>query len=315
MFKQAAPPTLSCIALGWVSLVGGCGAMERTWHEKFNWEAADYFDDPQVIALCEAIEASDLEEIDRLVAAGADVNAKGKGNMTPLLWAFPDNKPERFKKVLELGADPNVIVESDFNTQGRGIRPGDSVTHMACKTWFPKHFDYVFAHGGDANLWHREKHRPPLQLLLVGPAKDKKQKVQKLIDLGADLNANRGDEYTGGSTPVITATSTFGQYDLALLLLEAGADYQVYLADDHIKLIHVVAMAEKRRPQWSPQQERDYQNLVDWLESHGESVESAKADLERWGSWHTFNGEYRRKMDAEIARRKAREAAKQGDSK
>ncbi len=55
--------------------------VKRSWHEKFNWKAELYFEDPQVIALCQAIEASDIKEIDRLVAAGADVNAKGKGNM------------------------------------------------------------------------------------------------------------------------------------------------------------------------------------------------------------------------------------------
>jgi hypothetical protein len=49
-----------------------------------------------VIALCKATEANDIAEIDRLVAAGADVNAQGEGNMTPLLWAYPDNKLERF---------------------------------------------------------------------------------------------------------------------------------------------------------------------------------------------------------------------------
>lgn len=124
----------------------------ESWHEKFKWKAEDYFDNPQVIALCKAIEANDLKEIDRLVADGANVNAKGKGNMTPLLWAFPDNKSKRFKKLLEHGADPNVIVENDFNTKMSGIRPGDSVTHLVCKTRFPKYFDYVFQHGGGGRI-------------------------------------------------------------------------------------------------------------------------------------------------------------------
>lgn len=282
-----------------------------TWHEKFNWQAEDYFDDPQVIALCEAIESNDLKEIDRLVAAGANVNARGKGNMTPLLWAFPDNKPVRFEKLLKLGADPNVIVESDFNTQMRGIRPGDSVTHMACQTWFPKHFEYVFKYGGDPNLWNRDEHRPPLHLLLVGPARNKKEKVLRLIDLGADLDANRDDEYTGGATPVMDAVSAFGQYDISLLLLEAGADYNTYLTDSHTKLIHIVVMEERRLPQCSPQQKENYRKLVAWLEAHGESVAEAKKDLERWRSWNTFDGTYRRNMDAEIAERKAREARDQ----
>jgi ankyrin repeat protein len=126
--------------------------LAATWHQTCGWKAADYFDDPQVIALCKAIEANDLKEIDRLVAAGADVNAKGKGNMTPLLWAFPDNKLPRFKRLLEHGADPNVILsEHDFNARGE-MKAGKSVTHMASTTSFPGYFEAVFEHGGDVNL-------------------------------------------------------------------------------------------------------------------------------------------------------------------
>ena len=133
----------------------GYGAMsllfERTTHERFGWKAEDYFTDPKVIALCHAIEASDLAEMERLVKAGADVNAQGKDKMTPLMWAFPDNQLPRFKWLLEHGANPNVVVESDFNT-GHRTFPGDSVTHMACATPFPGYFDAVFDHGGDPNL-------------------------------------------------------------------------------------------------------------------------------------------------------------------
>lgn len=286
---------------------GGCGVFERTWHDKFAWKAEDYFDDPQVVALCKAIEANDLKAIDRLVAAGADVNAKGKGNMTPLLWAFPDNRPERFKKLLELGADPNVVVENDFNTRMSGILPGDSVTHMACDTWFPKYFDYVFQHGGDPNLWHRRRHKTPLLQLLVGLAREKKEKVQRLIELGADLNANKDYEYTGGRTPAMTAVSAFGQYDLALLLLDAGADYRAYMTGSNTRLIHIVAGEERRLPRCSEQQREDYRKLVEWLEARGESIDDAKADVKRWRSWFP-SSVYRSKMDAEVAARKAKEA-------
>jgi hypothetical protein len=34
------------------------------------------------------------------------VNAKGKGNMTPLLWAYFDDRPQRLLLLLEHGADP-----------------------------------------------------------------------------------------------------------------------------------------------------------------------------------------------------------------
>lgn len=144
---------LGCVA-GPAVLVG-CGQVRqvvgRSFHQKAGWKAKDFFDDPQVIALCHAIEADDLDGIDRLVAAGANVNAKGKDGMTPLFWAFPDNKLTRFTRLLEHGANPNVAIESDLGTHG-GFEPGDSVTHLACRTKFPGYFEAVFAHGGDPNL-------------------------------------------------------------------------------------------------------------------------------------------------------------------
>ena len=142
---------LVCCLLLFGLIVPGCAeiseAMGSTWQQKFGWKAEDYFNDPQVVALCRAIEANDIAEIARLVMAGANVNAQGKGRMTPLLWAFPDNKLDRFQRLLEHGADPNVIIESDFNTRG-GMSAGNSVTHMACNTSFPGYFEAVFAHGG-----------------------------------------------------------------------------------------------------------------------------------------------------------------------
>ncbi len=126
------------IATAMLSSAAGCGLLNllpgRTIHQKCGWKAEDYFADPKVIALCKAIEANDLAEIELLVKSGADVNTQGKGEMTPLVWAFPDNKLPRFKRLLEHGANPNVVVESDFGTKGH-IREGDSVTHLACSTY------------------------------------------------------------------------------------------------------------------------------------------------------------------------------------
>jgi hypothetical protein len=279
--------------------------MQSTWHQKCGWKAEDYFDDPQVIALCRAIEANDIAEIDRLVAAGADVNAQGKGKMTPLLWALPDNKLDRFKRLLELGADPNVVIESNFNTRG-AMSAGDSVTHMACKTAFPGYFEAVFAHGGDPNLERTSLvgfHDTPL-FTIIKSGGASKEKIQFLIDKGTNLNyMNRV-----GATPVMQAVSWGGQYDIALMLLRAGADHKVRVLDNNSRLVHLVVKLESRLPYCTPQQKASYRDLVKWLEDHGESLEEARADHERWRSWSTTTGEFRRKGDAEIARRKAKEA-------
>ncbi|MCE9526032.1 MAG: hypothetical protein K8R36_08260, partial [Planctomycetales bacterium] len=61
------------IALAVCLSAAGCGLLNllpgRTLHQTCGWTAEDYFDDPQVIALCRAIEASDLAEMERLVKA------------------------------------------------------------------------------------------------------------------------------------------------------------------------------------------------------------------------------------------------------
>ncbi len=76
-------------------------------HRRLDWKAEDFFTDARAVALCKAIEAKNLAEIDRIVNSGVDANSKGRGNMTPLLWAFPMGE-QVFKKMLDLGADPNM---------------------------------------------------------------------------------------------------------------------------------------------------------------------------------------------------------------
>jgi hypothetical protein len=302
-----------------VSSAAGCGYLNllpgRTIHQRCGWKAEDYFADPKVIALCKAIEANDLAEMERRVKAGADVNAQGKGKMTPLLWAFADNKLPSFKWLLEHGANPNVVVESDFGTKGQ-ILVGDSVTHMVCLTSLPGYFDAVFDHGGDPNLpfslkWGlglADQNYPPLKAVTsekLGLKPDEKLKrIKRLIALGADMNV-----LTPNATPVMYAVLWPGQFELALAMLEGGADFRRYMDDEAKRLIHVVAMQERRLVEYSPEKRAQFQALVKWLKDHGESYEEAKADLERWASWGPPSGEYDRKMAAEIAERKAREKA------
>jgi len=301
------------IAVALFCFAAGCGAMnslpDRSSHQRYGWKAEDYFTDPNVIALCHAIEASDLAAMERLVKAGADVNAQGKGRMTPLLWAFPDDHLPRFKWLLEHGANPNVVVESDFNTQQR-IFPGDSVTHMACARLTPGYFDAVFANGGDPNLRRSGVlgfDSTPLVTVIYAGGRNRAENVKRLIAAGADMNT-----LSGGVTPPMKAASWFKQNDLVLIMLENGADFRRYEHMDRERLIHKIV-----RQEWgtvglkalTPQMRADREAVINWLEDHGESCEEAKADFERWGSWSQSSGEYGRKIAIEITERKAREKA------
>lgn len=295
---------LAILALA-LLMITGCGrlvGMRKTYHQRYGWKAEDYFIDPRVIALCRAIEANDLAEMERLVQAGADVNARGKGNMTPLLWAFPDNHLPRFKWLLEHGADPNVKIESEFNTRGFMI-PGDAVTHFVCKTAFPGYFDAVFEHGGDPNLRTSRYEDVPLTLVITeGGGGNREEMIRKLIALGADPNL-----LSGGRTQAMRAVSWGGQYGLANLLLDLGADHRVYDQKGLRRLIHVVVAEEQAFRGDDPRQKADYQALLQRLTDRGESYEAAKADIARWDSWS--GATFREKMAAEIAERKAREQA------
>jgi len=121
--------------------------------------------------------------MEHLIAEGAYVNAKGKGDMTPLLWAFPDNQLERFTKLLERGADPNVVISSDFGTKG-AIAPGDSVTYLASGSNFPGYFDAVFTHHGDPNFICNSvirTHDSPIFAVILSNPPDKEHKLKVLI--------------------------------------------------------------------------------------------------------------------------------------
>ena len=286
--------------------ITGCGVMNllpsRTYHQRCGWKAEDYFTDPKVIALCRAIEANDLAEMERLVQAGTDVNARGKGNMTPLLWAFPDNHVPRFKWLLEHGADPNVKIESEFNTRGFMV-PGDAVTHFVCKTAFPGYFDAVFEHGGDPNLRTSLYEDVPLTLVIKGGGGGNREgKIRALIAAGADP-----DMFSGQITPTVNAVTWGGQYGLANLLLDLGADHRVYEKNGMRRLIHFAVLEEQAFRGDDPQQKADYQALLKRLTDRGESIELARKDIKRWDSWS--GATYDQKMAAEIAERKAREKA------
>jgi hypothetical protein len=325
------PPGLLAAVLAAASLLAGCSDPGQTlirrvaarvtnapWHEQHGWKAADFFADSQVISLCDAIAADDVGRMKELIAAGADVNARGKGNMTPLLWAFVDNKPERFRLLLEAGADPNVYIESDYGNR-QAFSPGDSVTHMASRSNFG-HFWPVFEHGGDPNLPSKLRGfagRTPVYFVIESGAADKKQRITQLAKLGASLNRPEGV----ASSPLVIAEGHFGRYDLCLLLLDLGADPTRYEGNGVSRITHKLCgtLSDKKRGvgqlrDASPEKMKAFEDLVTRLESMGLSMAEAQADRERWGNAKDLIelGEMRRKEREVRERREKEDAEKHG---
>ena len=136
-------------------------------------------------------------------------------------------------------------------------------------------------HGGNPNLVAKgllPSEGTPLFTVIFGSAKDKAEKLQSLIKLGANVDHIDGVGHTAPMSAIAQ-----GDYDLALLLLEAGANHKHVNPNWHGKyrLAHYVRLDLSRKPRWSDQQAKDYEKLVAWMEAHGESMEKAQKELDQ----------------------------------
>ena len=174
------------------------------WHSRVSWKAEDYFNDPKVIALCRAIEAADVAEMEKLIVEGVDVNTRGKDGVTLLLWALPDAKPQRFECLLRHGANPNVYIDSNlrlkahhfYTTLGSqnffgdiDFHAGEAVTHLAARSPTIDYLRLVFTHGGDVNLIDKKTGQTPLDIVLDRKFRnDIEKRVEILLPQKPDLN-------------------------------------------------------------------------------------------------------------------------------
>ena len=166
----------------------------------------DMFSDPDVRALAKAAGKGKVNQVDELVEQGVDVNSRGAGNVTPLYWAMRNRTG--FKRLLELGADPNVYF--DFNI---------SIMHSAVRLRDKSILKIALAHGGDPDFiipdnWDST---PIFEALW----KDS-ESIHILLDAGANINAT--DEV--GGTP-LTMALKLGYYESVYVLLDRGADCSI----------------------------------------------------------------------------------------
>jgi hypothetical protein len=188
------------------------------WCVQEKWIAKDYFDDPMVIALCNAIRDRDFPAVKRLVVEGADANAIAKHGMTPLLWTIPDTDLRYFALLLESGADPNVPITSELGipfvlTEGR------DVTFLTASHLKAEFLELVLIHGGNPNSMDRIFGIPALAA--AADQTESLRKVKALVDHGADVNC--WTESINGR-PVVSAAFLRFEFESTLYLLNSGAD-------------------------------------------------------------------------------------------
>ena len=208
------------------------------------------FPDPQVRALAKAAGDGDAARIDELVDAGVDVNARGTRNATPLMWALRD--VDGFRRLLELGADPNVIYDN-----------GGTIMHWAVEHREDIILRLALSFGGDPNLVDPLLKQTPL-FEAMGP--DYRSKIPILLDAGADMNF----QSMNGSTPMMIAAGQ-GQFDIVYDFLQRGADYRIRNYYTNGTLMDDIAFSRRTM---DPKNDltRWMEKVIAWLADHGEEI-------------------------------------------
>ena len=208
----------------WIAMIGVAGAVAAVtlgiafyfgvW--PFNpYRASDYFSDPLVVRLADAVAQGDAAEIDALVKLGADVNATGKLGYTLLTWAMFNSNPRGFEILLDHGADP--FRPAWDRPEGHSLSEKPPFVAELCVG--TKRSDYLKAllkRGMDPN--HPRSDGTPMLFHAVWQRHI--PHAAMLLDAGADINSvSQGDGYT----PLMNAVEV-SQFKMAIYLLKRGAD-------------------------------------------------------------------------------------------
>lgn len=185
--------------------------------------AEDVFTNPQTLALVEAACNGDLAKVDSLVRQGANVNATGYRDTTPLSWVMLCRNYAGMQKLLELGANPNYKMEGDM-----------SAVWLAAGGDDPKWLGILLAHGGNPNI--RAGYRTALMIAIE---QGRTANIQLLLDHGANVN-----EHDEGGNSAATQAAALSKFDVVLMLLGHGYNYNLqYLTN----MVGVSAVAKHTR--------------------------------------------------------------------
>jgi uncharacterized protein len=266
-----------CLIMSLVLGVSGCKAedidinamkeSEKAFNKRQHQELVIYmpletmFPERQVRDLAEAAGKGKIKKVEELAALGVDVNARGRENATPLFWALRNGNLKGFTKLLEMGADPNVVFG------------GGSVMHWAAMHKEAAFLKAALQHGGNPNLTAGQFSETPLFETIGLTGDDRKENRRLLLASGADINARTVHDSSymsvGGQTPVMSAAA-LGRFDIVYELLLAGADYSIRNDSGHVLVDRVVQDIGAFVP--NSLEERNLQRVIDWLSERGVGI-------------------------------------------
>lgn len=189
---------------------------------------------PQALALVRAAVSGKVDEVNRLVQGGADPNYIEEGAVPMLIWTMCAQNKKGYEALLKAGADPNLGGTGDGLTSpgvvGHPFTRGDSsrvhrgwsATVMAAAIEDPYYLRLALQYGGDPDAKKGEAADRPL---LLAAHEGFIENVRILLDAGADVNIH-DDRYRDYNAAMM-AFLGYRRYDIVVLLLERGFDYDL----------------------------------------------------------------------------------------
>ena len=153
-----------------------------------------------------------IDEINELLEAGADLNARDRNDGAPLHWAAAANSPQAVERLIEAGASPNARSSADWTPLHWGAAYGSNEA-----------IDRLLEAGADPNS---RDDQGETALHKAGSSPLSPEAVERLLEAGADPNAR--DQHQ--ETPLHQVSFSLSP-DVVERLLQAGADPD---ARDHL---------------------------------------------------------------------------------
>lgn len=188
-------------------LLWGCAGSSKGYPQPLhNMSVYEMFPgDLKAQALALAAAEGDIKRIDKLVAQGGDVNARGTYGVTVPTWVLYHPNRAGFRRLLELGADPNMHWDD-----------GGSLLHWSAFLAYaigPDYLQMALEVGrGNPNLEDLKTGKRPIEHVL-----DNNEAFAVLYNAGAEI-----DFTTPGGVPIVV--NTLNNYDLILFMLHEGVD-------------------------------------------------------------------------------------------
>lgn len=219
-------------------------------------DASKAFPDPAVAALAQAAADGDVAEVQRHVAAGADPDARGADQVTPLQYAMLAQSKPGVEALMAAGADASVP----------GLA-GRTAVHSAAIADDPGYLRILLDHRADPDARHGQTGGTALADA-AGPRTD--AQFRMLLEAGADPSiADRT-----GNTPLHKAAMINAGAHV-LQLLEHGAPASAKNAQDATFQAYYYKLPADKL---SEQARGERAAVTGWLEANGVPLQAGASD-------------------------------------